>query len=289
MKKILSISMVWLVLATAALGDGADVSGVFGLSPAPEGMALAVWVPLQSSESISGLAWYNNDGDTVFPELLAVAGGADAPAVLDDAVVVARDVSGATLGWSEWVFETPVASATPGLFLIFRLPVGGEFVAEGEGPGLGYRLGDGAVRCWVCSDAGDWDLLDPELQMAVSPVMNTEKGGDVLVLGQGDGCGSGVAAAVRPRVASLRAAPNPFNPQTGLRFVLPAASFVQLSIYDVRGRAVRTLVSGTFAAGEHVAVWDGRDGGGRVQPSGVYFALMKAGRIKLTQRLTLVQ
>ncbi len=67
-----------------------------------------------------------------------------------------------------------------------------------------------------------------------------------------------------------RAWPNPFNASTTIRYVLPAPGERDLAIYDVAGRHVRSLASGTVAAGEQQAVWDGRDdAGNRVSP-GVY-------------------
>jgi flagellar hook assembly protein FlgD len=49
-------------------------------------------------------------------------------------------------------------------------------------------------------------------------------------------------------------------------------------VFDLAGRAVRSLASGVFAAGEHAITWDGRDDGGQTVPSGVYVtALTSAG------------
>jgi len=284
---------IWLLIAVAAAAtEGPSVDGVFGFAPLDEGAAVAVWVPLETEESISGVRWYNNDGTVAFPELLAVAGDAEHPSVMDDAVVVASNVSGSTLGWSGVDFEPALASATPGLYVIFRLPAGAGFAGEGSGAGLGYQVGTGETRCWVSTVAGKWNPLSPDYQMAVEPVMNNDKSGGVLVLGAG---GAEPEPAIRqdetpaPVLASLDAMPNPFNPQTEIRFSLPASGDVTLSIFDVRGRAVRTLVSGSLAAGEHSVIWNGRDASGRVQASGVYLALLDAGAIRLTQRLTLVQ
>jgi len=70
--------------------------------------------------------------------------------------------------------------------------------------------------------------------------------------------------------------PNPFNPQTNMRFQLPQQSVVTLRIYDVLGQEVRTLVEGTHAAGVHRVTWDGRDSRGRPVASGVYFYALEA-------------
>jgi hypothetical protein len=280
-----------LLLAAVAMADEPAVSGVFGLAPLDEGAALAVWVPLDTEESITGVRWYNNDGETVFPEILAVAGDPGEPSVLDDAVVVAEAVSGGSLAWSEASFAPAVASATPGLYLIFRLPLGGDFECEGSGAGLGYEVGDGQIRSWISTVPGKWSPLSADYQMAVEAVIGGDKSGGVLVLG-GKGRPEAEehdAPGALPAVATLRAAPNPFNPQTEIQFTLPRAEEVRLVIFDVRGRTVRTLVSGSLEAGAHAVAWNGRSDAGRAQPSGVYLALLEAGPIRMTQRLTLVQ
>ncbi|MEZ4700964.1 MAG: FlgD immunoglobulin-like domain containing protein [Rhodothermales bacterium] len=66
--------------------------------------------------------------------------------------------------------------------------------------------------------------------------------------------------------------PNPFNPTTTIRFDLtdlPGES-IRLTVFDVTGRAVRTLARGARAGGVYEVEWDGRDDAGRVMASGVY-------------------
>jgi len=65
--------------------------------------------------------------------------------------------------------------------------------------------------------------------------------------------------------------PNPFNPMTIIEFALPSAQDVQLSIFDVRGQKVRTLVNDVVAAGSHQVTWQGKDDSGRQMASGTYF------------------
>ena len=69
----------------------------------------------------------------------------------------------------------------------------------------------------------------------------------------------------------IQNSPNPFNPVTSLRFGLPARQQVTLSIYDVAGRRVTTLVDDTLDPGWHDIVWDGRDDARHRVSSGVYF------------------
>lgn len=64
--------------------------------------------------------------------------------------------------------------------------------------------------------------------------------------------------------------PNPFNPQTTIAFSLAAAGPARLSIYDVAGRRVQTLVAGVLPAGSQTVEWDGSDTTGRSAASGTY-------------------
>lgn len=76
------------------------------------------------------------------------------------------------------------------------------------------------------------------------------------------------------RRGAVRAAPNPFNPSTEIRFTTPAAGDVSVRIHDARGRMLRTLTAGRRDAGDHAVRWDGRDARGRPLPSGAYRAVV---------------
>ena len=78
----------------------------------------------------------------------------------------------------------------------------------------------------------------------------------------------------------LTAYPNPFNPETTINFELLDASDVNLTVYDISGREVQSLVTGHLSPGQHSVVWDA-DG----MPSGVYFVRLEAGGYTATQKL----
>jgi subtilisin family serine protease len=86
----------------------------------------------------------------------------------------------------------------------------------------------------------------------------------------------------------LVASPNPFNPKTAIRFTLPVAGQVNLSLYSADGRRIATLREGMLAAGSHEAVWMGKDAAGRAVPSGVYFARLSVDGRSLTERRLLL-
>ncbi len=91
------------------------------------------------------------------------------------------------------------------------------------------------------------------------------------------------AATTAPAVFPAR--PNPFVTATDIAYAVPTSGSVSLRLFDVRGRLVRTLVSGTVRAGAHHVSWDGRDDDGMETGSGVYFIRFDAEGVSRTQRL----
>ena len=71
---------------------------------------------------------------------------------------------------------------------------------------------------------------------------------------------------------------------------LPVSASVNLFIYDMAGKLMKTLVGAeTVGAGRHEYVWNGRDETGRVAAAGVYFYQLYAGEYSETRRMTLVK
>jgi hypothetical protein len=73
------------------------------------------------------------------------------------------------------------------------------------------------------------------------------------------------------RTQLFQNAPNPFNPQTTIRFSVARHGPVRIDIFDVAGRHVRALVDKTYDAGVFTAAWNGEDDAGRPLASGAYF------------------
>lgn len=83
--------------------------------------------------------------------------------------------------------------------------------------------------------------------------------------------------------------PNPFNPETSLRYSLPQAGVVQLVVYDMLGQKVRTLVDNHQEAGAYTVPWDGHDSAGRAVASGTYFYRIQAEGFSKTRKMTLLR
>ncbi|MCK4414142.1 MAG: proprotein convertase P-domain-containing protein [Candidatus Eisenbacteria sp.] len=79
--------------------------------------------------------------------------------------------------------------------------------------------------------------------------------------------------------------PNPVHRQTAIRFDLPQAGPVDLAVFDVTGRRVKTLVSGDLKAGSYQTVWQGTDSEGNPVSSAVYFYRLKSDGETLTKKM----
>jgi hypothetical protein len=84
------------------------------------------------------------------------------------------------------------------------------------------------------------------------------------------------ARALPERTALAPASPTPFTGSTTLRYSLLRAGAVDLTVFDVQGRVIRTLVDGAREAGEYSLVWDGRDDTGRRASPGLYLVRLRA-------------
>ena len=122
------------------------------------------------------------------------------------------------------------------------------------------------------------------------------------VNGAGDGPSSSTSSLVRtppakpislqalPDILSAVAAPNPFNPTTTIHMQMPMRSSVWLTIYNVAGQVVRTLLDDyELDAGYHTIDWDGRDQQGQPVTSGVYLYQLRAGTQAIVHKLLLLR
>lgn len=82
--------------------------------------------------------------------------------------------------------------------------------------------------------------------------------------------------------------PNPFRPSTTIRFALPSERQVELRVFDVAGRAVKTLASGTMSAGVHTLQWDATSDNGSRLSSGVYFYRLTAGKDRAQRKMVII-
>jgi flagellar hook assembly protein FlgD len=93
-----------------------------------------------------------------------------------------------------------------------------------------------------------------------------------------------------PQATTLAAIyPNPFNPRATIEFDLAQAGRAELAIFDMRGRLVRIMMSGTQPRGRDRTMWDGRDNVGRAMATGTYFCRLKTDQVSRIRKLTLAR
>jgi hypothetical protein len=126
---------------------------------------------------------------------------------------------------------------------------------------------DGSVRLiWKDERSGTPDIL------AKSVNADGSLGGGTV--GVEDGPGETAPAAMLQLEPNY---PNPFNPSTTIAFTLPDRQHARLTIHDLRGRLVRTLLDGVLEGGRHAAVWSGVSASGEPLPSGAYLYRLTTG------------
>ncbi len=100
----------------------------------------------------------------------------------------------------------------------------------------------------------------------------------------------GVDPSARHEALAVQPAwPNPFRASTSVRFMLPVAGHVELSVFDLQGRKIRTLVRGDLPAGAQTTVWDGHDESGRRVSSGPYYVRLTRGNDVLSRSIVLLR
>jgi hypothetical protein len=100
---------------------------------------------------------------------------------------------------------------------------------------------------------------------------------------------TGPAALLPTKYELYQNLPNPFNPQTLIKYDLPEAANVRLEVFNILGQKVTTLVDRHEAAGPKSALWDGTDAAGNKVSSGIYLYKIIAGDYKAAKKMMLVK
>ena len=154
----------------------------------------------------------------------------------------------------------------------------------------------------ACVDiaVGRGTLLADWSSQNLSSLIKAELGDNPIPLGaeQGliDDVNELIAAAVPgaslPKAFQLsQNVPNPFNPTTSISFNIPEgrSELVELKVFDVRGRLIKTLVEDIREAGEYTVYWDGTNEWGAQLSSGVYIYRLRAGSFTSTRKMVLLK
>ncbi len=199
-------------------------------------------------------------------------GGLEAPAAVAGAAVAADAEGGWRLSW------TPNAEPDVAAYVVYR-DTAAVFI---PGPDKSAALLPHPTAAWIdrAPPPGAYYLI------AALDAAGRMGGYSQLLRPETTGVDGGLPpAALRISVV----APNPFNPRTTIGFDVAREGRIQLRIYDLRGRRVRTLIDAPLAAGGHQAVWDGRDERGDAVAAGVYLARLSAGGETRTAKAVLAR
>jgi hypothetical protein len=104
-----------------------------------------------------------------------------------------------------------------------------------------------------------------------------------------DPAGTGELMPLPLATRLLNPTPNPSTGQTAVRFDLARPGLVDVGVYDVEGRLVRSLFTGQCSAGTHLLAWDGRDDRGRTLASGIYFIRLNGSQAQDRRRIVLLR
>ena len=100
----------------------------------------------------------------------------------------------------------------------------------------------------------------------------------------------GIETELIPTVYALKDNyPNPFNPVTTLRYDLPENSMVNITIYDMLGREVKTMINQTQEAGYRSVIWDATNDYGKPVSAGIYLYQIQAGEYMQTKKMVLLK
>lgn len=83
--------------------------------------------------------------------------------------------------------------------------------------------------------------------------------------------------------------PNPFNPETKIDFSMARSGVASITIYDILGRVVITLLNEYRVSGTYKVRWDGKDASGNKVPSGIYFYRLKTEDFTDIKKMTLIK
>lgn len=268
-------TFLWAAVVLAGAVSSATANTI-GLKPCDGVSSFVKSFSVAGGATITGVTFSNNDHATVFPSVALVRGGASSlneGTVLRTATNVIESSSGVvSLTWSSAVSVSESAT----YYVAVTPPEGTGKQGAGSGPAIGATIVGSPVGSFVAGGAvGDLTPVGVDFDIALL----------------GTGFGAGKARAEFPRVETYLAEPrpNPFNPTTEIEFGLERSGRLQLSIFDVSGRLVRSLVQASLPAGQHLVTWDGRDSANQPSAAGVYFARLTVASDTFQKKLVLVK
>ena len=137
-------------------------------------------------------------------------------------------------------------------------------------------------------------LPDGRYRMYVASMIRTGQGNDDIKWSIVSATTSpSVVVETKPKMPSIfylfQNHPNPFNPVTSLRYDLPEDGIVNITIYDMLGRIVKTLVNGSQTAGYKSIKWNATNDRNEPVSAGIYLYTIQAGEFRQTKKMVLLK
>jgi len=208
-------------------------------------------------------------------EVIITAASIAQNATIDVAWSTSADADGDTVGYGFVLFSGPYSVSTPALYsvdvAITALPI-----PHSAAVALLETAGYQSITCdWmVFATDGQDTTASTEIRtitIDARPVLST----DELAI---------------PEVFALHQNyPNPFNPSTRIKYDLPEAENVQIMVYDIMGRKVRTLINEYQDIGYRTILWDATDDYGRAVSAGMYVYMIQAGDFRQVKKMVLLK
>ena len=141
-----------------------------------------------------------------------------------------------------------------------------------------------------CIDAGTMDLPEevelPNIDLAGNPRIY----GDNIDMGCYEWQGTDNTNDELPITNyELSNYPNPFNPVTYVEFSILEDSEVLLSIYNIKGQFVKTLIDSNIKKGKHQVIWNGKNEFGQSVSSGIYYCRLKSDNLETFRKMILIK
>lgn len=252
------------------------LDSTIGLNPSDGVNMFVKAFAVSAGTTITGTQFTSNDPETVFPTVVLVRGGTSSLSTgttVRTATNAGETSSGVvTVTWSSFV----TVSESGTYYVGIAPPSGAGKQGAGDGPAIGATRVSSPTGSFVATGE-DGDLLAAGVDLSIT----------LLTTGGGSGKATGVPLVARTFLSEPK--PTPCNPSTEIEFGVERTAAVRLGIYNVGGRMVRLLVSGTLPVGVHRRVWDGRDDSGQPSAAGVYFIRLAAGQELMQKKLVLVK
>jgi len=263
-----------LLLTLASAQDTSATNEVAGLVSSQTGAALVKQFMVAAGSVIVGAQFINNDDRSTFPKVTLLRGPASR---ISEATVLAEFTNVRAASAHRVTLEIPpvAVESAEDLYLAVSFPPSNGVRGASDGPGIAATQLTTFGDCFVA----------PTSEEAFQPI---DLDLAITLLYRGT---SKVGASDEPK-AILRTflaagGPNPATSVARVQLGLERRMLVQLGIYNVAGRRVRSLAEGPIDAGVHTIEWDGKDERGRVVATGVYIARLQAGETILTQKIVL--